>query len=232
MSRTVLDLFSGLGGFSAAFEDSPDWEVVTVDIEDRFDPDIRADILNLRPSDLPDADVVLASPPCPAFSPGGGNTDVDKHRLSKTQYYADNLLMPSSETGIESILLANWARALAESLARPWYVIENPKGGLRNFWGRPDYHVWYCQYNGEEQAKPTDLWGRLPETFTPLSCTRENPYCDHTPASRGSDAGTQSSDLSPAERAKVPYNLSEAIRDAVDEATPPEEPPHQQGTIA
>jgi site-specific DNA-cytosine methylase len=68
VTRTCLDLFAGLGGFSSAFEDADGWDVVTVDIQERFNPDIRADVLDLRPSDLPDADVVLASPPCTEFS--------------------------------------------------------------------------------------------------------------------------------------------------------------------
>ena len=64
-----LDLFCGLGGFSAAFEDSDRWDLTTVDINERFNPDIVADVFELRPSDLEeDFDVVLASPPCTSFS--------------------------------------------------------------------------------------------------------------------------------------------------------------------
>jgi len=48
----ALDLFCGLGGFSAAFQDSDRWTVTAVDIEDRFDPDITADVFELRPSDF------------------------------------------------------------------------------------------------------------------------------------------------------------------------------------
>jgi hypothetical protein len=41
---------------------------MTVDIEERFGPDIRADVLDLRPSDLLDADVIFAGHPCWLFS--------------------------------------------------------------------------------------------------------------------------------------------------------------------
>ena len=59
----VLDLFCGLGGFSAAFKDSDRWEVTTVDLNAEFDPDIVVDVFDLRPSDfVSDFDVVLASP--------------------------------------------------------------------------------------------------------------------------------------------------------------------------
>ena len=65
---TLIDLFAGLGGFSAAFTDSPQWSVTTVDIDESFDPDITADVCDLGCGDLPDPDVVLASPPCKCFS--------------------------------------------------------------------------------------------------------------------------------------------------------------------
>jgi site-specific DNA-cytosine methylase len=39
--NVYLDLFAGLGDFSAAFEDSDTWEVTTVEIEERFEPDSR-----------------------------------------------------------------------------------------------------------------------------------------------------------------------------------------------
>jgi len=60
----VLDLFAGLGGFSSAFEDLERWAVTTVDIDERFDPDIQADVFELRPSDFSGRsfDVVLVHP--------------------------------------------------------------------------------------------------------------------------------------------------------------------------
>ena len=57
--RVCLDLFSGLGGrrdvehgFSSAFQAADGWDVITVDILDEFNPDLCADVLSLRPSDL------------------------------------------------------------------------------------------------------------------------------------------------------------------------------------
>ena len=67
----VLDLFSGLGGWSQAFKDRGHL-VFTVDIEPKFKPNMTADILNLSAQDFPKVssgwDVILASPPCNAFS--------------------------------------------------------------------------------------------------------------------------------------------------------------------
>ena len=43
----VLDLFSGLGGWSAAFKDRGH-AVTTLDIEPKFKPDIVKDILEIK----------------------------------------------------------------------------------------------------------------------------------------------------------------------------------------
>lgn len=206
MTRVWLDLFSGKEGFSAAAKEADGWEVVTVDNNPDFDPDVCADILDLHWSDLPRAHVVTAGPPCPAFSVGGNHAHIDTDGIA------------ISDFGKESLLLANYGRGLAAALTDAWYIVENPMGGLRSFWGEPDYHVWYCQY-GHNAAKPTDLWGRLPDTFTPRSCANSSPFCDHDRATRGTNhSGTQDSSLTPAERAKVPYELSKAILEAVEAA--------------
>ncbi|MEA5406388.1 hypothetical protein VB773_01495 [Haloarculaceae archaeon H-GB2-1] len=85
-SRRILDLFSGLGGFSAAFEDSSNWEVTTVEIEEQFDPDICADILDLRPSDFDhEYDVILASPRVHSSLVSGITTTGTTNRRNRPQ---------------------------------------------------------------------------------------------------------------------------------------------------
>jgi len=61
----VLDLFSGLGGFSQAFIDRGHL-VITIDIEPKFNPLVCEDIMKFKPREH--YDVVLASPPCNEFS--------------------------------------------------------------------------------------------------------------------------------------------------------------------
>lgn len=203
MTKTCLDLFCGLGGFSAAFADSEGWRVVTVDIEEEFDPDIQADVMDLRPSDLPDADVVLASPPCTAFSMAASGTHLDSDGN------------PVSEWGEESIALVHHTVGLIKSLSPDYWILENPMGGMRKHLGQPDAHVWWCQY-GSNRAKPTDLWGDIPDGFDAQRCWNGDENCHHEKAPRGSDAGTQDSGRDAAERAKVPYELSQAILKAVE----------------
>lgn len=204
--RVCLDLFCGLGGFSAAFEDADNWRVVTVDVEEEFEPDIQADVMDLRPSDLPDADVVLASPPCDRFS----LMNVSKYwRKTKTGYE------PSHEETRHRITLTYHALGLIKAKSPEYWLLENPRGMMRHVMPTPPKGtVWYCRY-GDHRAKPTDLWGSHPR-MDYKTCKSGNTDC-HDAAPRGeSYSGSQNRNLTAAERAKVPYGLSEAILDAVE----------------
>ena len=65
---TVLDLFAGLEGWSAPFR-ARGHDVISVDVDPRFDVSLCVDVLELQPDDLPwTPDIVLASPPCEGFS--------------------------------------------------------------------------------------------------------------------------------------------------------------------
>jgi hypothetical protein len=206
----VLDLFSGLGGFSAAFEEDPAYNVTTVDIEAEFRPDIVADVLELTWQDLPDADILLASPPCTAFTV-----------LSIGHHWAvrgGEKYKPKTDFARTSIQLVHHTIGLIEAIDPEWWVMENPRGMLRKKYRMPDYPIWYCQF-GHDSAKPTDLWGRLPPSFEPKTCSNDNPFCDHERAPAGSRSGIQGM-LTGAERALVPYGLSEAIKDSIEHPEP------------
>ena len=207
MTRTCLDLFAGLGGFSAAFAEADGWEVVTVDIDERFAPDIRADVLDLRPADLPDADVVLASPPCTEFS---------------TMQNLNGGVEPSGE----AIALVYHTIGLAKALRPEYWVLENPFGRLRTVIGEPEGTVTYCQY-GENHQKPTDLWGEHPP-MTYRSCAR-GANCHISNRAGGHAMRDKCGKRTAAERAKVPRELSDAILEAVEKAYA--NPPPEQATL-
>lgn len=207
MTRTCLDLFAGLGGFSQAFEASDGWEVVTVELEGRFDPDIQADVMGLRPGDLPDADVVLASPPCTEFSMAN---------QPNPHWDGD---APASDDVRESITLTFHALGLIRALDPDYWFLENPRGGKMDvILGPPTGYVTYCQY-GLEWQKPTDLWGRHPRSFRYRRCS---PGADcHQRAEGGWDTGEKRKHIrDPAERSLVPRQLSEAILQAVEQPDP------------
>ena len=198
----VLDLFAGLGGFSQAFVDSERWAVTTVDIEERFDTDIRADVFELRPSDFDrDFDVVLASPPCTQFS------------IAASRFYRFQAGEPQTEAAADALALVYHTVGLIRGLSPAYWVLENPLGKLRTVWRTQDATVTQCQY-GRAIRKPTDLWGTLPPMRF-QACSPGDDCHDNEPRGMGSG---ENHVRDPAERAKVPEELSVAIRDACERA--------------
>jgi hypothetical protein len=202
----VVDLCAGKGGLSQAFADAEDWSVTTVDIQERFDPDIQADVLDLRPDDLPDAEVFLAGPPCTTMSVAGNQTD----------HYVDG--EPNSELARTHVALAYHVVGLIRAKSPKWWFVENPRGRMRRYLGQPTGTVTLCQY-GYDWQKPTDLWGEHPPSFRYRRCS---PGADcHVSGPSGFDSGDGVSHArDPAERAKMPQGLSEAILNAVENPEP------------
>ena len=201
----VLDLFSGLGGFSQAFVKSDRWDVTTVEIDPEFDPDIVADVFDLRPSDFDDFDVILASPPCTQFS----------FAASSLERFVDG--EPQTDDACDAVALVYHTIGLIRGLSPEFWFLENPQGWLRQVIGDPDARVTFCQY-GAVWMKPTDLWGDHPDAWMPRSCSygddchAYNTDCDHGGLGSCAVSGTRDS----SERAKIPYDLSESIRDACE----------------
>lgn len=212
-TRHCLDLFAGLGGFSAAFADADGWDVTTVDQNGEFGPDIQADILELTPDDLPEADVVLASPPCVDFSVACITDKWDHDEERRPRH------LPEKQQIAHSMKLVFHTLWLIRGLQPEWWFMENPKGMLHKWIGEPQGTVHYCQY-GADFMKPTNLWGRHPPSMTYRQCARRsdchvsNPWEVNT---FRDESRTRAVDRSnSAERAEVPYGLSEAILEAVE----------------
>ena len=204
----VLDLFAGLGGFSQAFAESERWGVTTVELEPEFDPDVLADVFTLWPSDFDhDFDVVLASPPCTQFS----------FAASSLERFVDG--EPQTPAARDAVALVYHTIGLIEGLSPSFWFMENPQGWLRQVIGDPDARVTYCQY-GRGYMKPTDLWGNHPAVWHPRSCSYGD-GCHERNVSQayGGKGNMDHNDAysnDPAERAEVPYELSESIRDACE----------------
>jgi hypothetical protein len=201
----VLDLFCGLGGFSSAFAESGRWDVTTVDINGEFDPDITADVFDLRPSDFDrEYDVVVASPPCTEFTVAAA---------WKENFDGGS---PSTDEAADALALVHHAVGLIRGLAPDYWFMENPRGRLRTAYRRPQATVTYCQY-GTEYQKPTDLWGEHPP-MTYRRCRQGEDCHDRHKWNDPDGTEQRSKPRDPAERAKVPYELSEAIREACETA--------------
>ncbi len=149
MKLKVLDLFSGLGGFSQAFRQRGH-HVTTVDIEEKFRPDICRDILDTdellekltveggyRP------DVILASPPCEEFS---------KAR------------MPWYKNIHPDMSLFSATLAIVVKLDPRFWVIENVQGAI----------PFFSQYVGKykKHCGSRYLWGEFPK----FCCTHKKCY--------------------------------------------------------
>ncbi|MCD6473675.1 MAG: DNA cytosine methyltransferase [Thermoplasmata archaeon] len=111
----VLDLFSGLGGFSQAFRDRGH-EVITLDINPEFNPTICANILEIEAEDLMKYgyfDIILAAPPCDEFSKES---------------------MPWSRTNKEpDLTLALKTKEIIDILKPKFWIVENVRGGSEIF---------------------------------------------------------------------------------------------------
>jgi hypothetical protein len=130
----MLDLGAGLGGASEAMR-RRGWNVVTVDINPEFNPDIVAD-LRTWSWDGPRPDLVWASPPCDEFA---------KFAM-RCWYDVDALATPDV-----SLVLA-CKRVIDECHPRFW-IIENVRGAiqfLEPILGTP------------RKFRPYYLWGHFP----------------------------------------------------------------------
>lgn len=197
----VLDLFAGLGGWSAPFVERGH-DVITVDIDPVFGAVMTADVLTIGPN-FGRFDVVLASPPCEAFSVASIGT----HWTGGLRAYE-----PRTPQAHTALALVHWTVAAIEVMRPSVAVIENPRGMLRKLGVLDRYEratVTYCQY-GDSSMKPTDLWGLpFPPSWQPRAVCRNGATC-HERAPRGAKTGTQGK-MGAAARALIPYELAMSV---------------------
>ena len=199
---SVLDFFAGLGGFSQAFAESERWDVTTVEIDPSFDPDIVADVFDLRPSDFDtDFDVILASPPC---------TRMGKMALCNGYFDGDE---PTTDEAADHVALLYHTLGLIRGLTPDYWFLENPPGRASSFIGAPTGTVTYCQY-GTDYMKRTHLWGEHPP-MDYRSCT-EGAGCHPTTPRSDTRHPNDTIPADSAEASKVPYELSASIRNACE----------------
>jgi hypothetical protein len=206
-SMKVLDLWCGTKSATQAFHDAG-FDVVSVDINEKFNPTICKDIIDVTVDELLDHGPFVfgwASVECKVYSIANLHS---KH-------------WKTDQAGVKAV--TEEAREMNErvkhtiallSICCPTFVIENPRGMLRKqpFMNQlPRHTVSYCTY-GDSRQKPTDLWGKFPQYWTPRRMCSPNASC-HESAPRGtSDSGTLA--LSYEDRIKVPYDLGVTLREA------------------
>ncbi len=140
--KLCIDLCCGLGGFSQAFMDDPEWEVIRIDISKKLAANIIADVRQLPLKENLKPDVLLMSPPCERFS------------------QASHAMWPKK--GIRQALEIVGACLEAVDYLKPKYwMLENPKGRLRWFMAVKPGTVLNLGDCGYRTIKPTDLWGNI-----------------------------------------------------------------------
>lgn len=199
----MLDLFSGNGGASSAMRNDNKWEVITLDIDSKFGPDIVADIRDMTPDDFRkygDIDLIWASPPCTRFSIA---------QQPSSFYYSGKTIMPYYGDSVEAIdIVYHTLWLIGHTNPRYWFL-ENPRGWLRKIIGKPAGTVDYCMY-GSEYKKPTDLWGIHPPSFQYRRCNGLHKHKIFADIHRA-----------PEDRAIVPYELSKAVKEAIEDPLGP-----------
>ena len=192
--KHFLDLFAGLGGASEAFvQDLDNWSVLRIDnnllLQDvpyMVIDDILVRQHNLVPNPDHKIDVIWASPPCTEFS-GGFNSPKSKAARSPGGLDAYEPDMSYLEATMRII-----------EIVRPKYwIIENVVGSIRYF----------AEYLGEPRqiVGPYVLWGNFPMLTVDKSKLDNKQDRDSTPHPLRSNR-----------RAKVSFEVSRALKDAID----------------
>lgn len=147
----VLDLFFGLEGWSVPWR-ARGHEIFRVELDDKFPAEHR-DVMDFDPWRLPRRpDVVLASPPCTAFSV----MQIGRNWTHDHQ--------PKNDRARAGLILLERTLWIIAQIDPEIFIIENPVGKMRRMPQLRDFerrNVTYCQY-GERRMKPTDLWGGVP----------------------------------------------------------------------
>jgi hypothetical protein len=187
--------------------------VSTVDINPEFEPTLCADVRKLtlkrilhtegffpekycvRPSRV----VILASPPCERFSLA--NRTWPKHGIRQ----AFEIIGQCCEIIVEARDL--WGK---DSV---FYAIENPKGRLRWFLGKPKTSIALSDYGGKYK-KPTDLWTNIPLPLLDSIKPYEPSWSSVQNKGLGSTGLLRLRD--PSKRAELPAGLSQALKEAVE----------------
>lgn len=144
----TVEFYCGTKSFSKVAA-SMGMETFTVDIVKSFKPDLKMNMWDLVPEDLPyKPHIVWSSPDCSVWSCAAGSHHWTKQMEAKTLY---------AERAAQQIQRLLW---LIHEINPVYWYIENPRGRLRKMeFMKPfiRHTVTYCQY-GDTRRKPTDIW--------------------------------------------------------------------------
>lgn len=134
MSKIILDLCGGTGAWSRPYKEAG-YDVRLITLPDN-------DVMTYVPPD--NVYGILAAPPCTMFS------------LARQNAKTPRDLRAGMET-VRACLNIIWECRLSGSLK--FWALENPRGYLRQFLGRPAFETKAWYFEDAEFEKPTDIWG-------------------------------------------------------------------------
>ena len=194
----LLELFSGTGSIGRAFRDRG-WEVVSVDLDPKFEPTVCCDIMELDETSLGHFDMVWASPVCTEYSQA-------LRKRPRNLEAGDRLVLRALE--------------VIRNLRPQWWALENPQTGLlktRPFMhGLPFSDVCYCKYGYRYRKATRNLPWRPSEAMC-LKDSRCAAFADgiHPEAAqRGTTAGRRGQQSQP-QLYSMPPRLCEELAASV-----------------
>ena len=206
----ILDLFSGTHSVSKVFDKD---EIITVDIDNKYNPTHLVDILEFDYSKYPKKhfEYVHASPPCILFS----QNQVTFYGRRKRHNITKNMVIWNRELHneciIESDKLVLKALEIIEYFEPKYFTIENPYHGQwccihkRPFMaGIPYARVDYCMY-GYHVKKPTIFFNNFKLDLT--RCDKNHIHTHWDKMSRNKY-----------DRYVIPPNLISAIKTQIEKA--------------
>lgn len=158
--RYLVELFSGSKTVSKTAETDFGYNSFTVDIEDKFAPDLSADISKLCLNQIPNRDKVFilwASVPCTQYSILNLVNHWDKITYNHRSYY----YFPKTAASRSAVQLLEKTLWLIKKINPTYFFIENPRGALRHMpqmnFAPFRYEISYNDF-GLDIYKPTDIF--------------------------------------------------------------------------
>jgi len=200
----VLELFSGSKSITKFFQNLPNVEVISLDFEKKYNPDICCDIMEFdyKQFDIGHFDIVWASPECKVFSQlqntllGRKGGSINKEELIKKQLENSKYILKTIE--------------IIKYLNPKYYFIENPQ--YSTIWNyipqefNIGINVSYCKFGYDYQKNTRILTNKVLENCL---CKKKNKIFECCGLSKHKSSignlGTQKQTL--LERYSIPQDL-------------------------